>query len=407
MSQPLPPDGQEPTTGQAREDAAQQTADEVAAIMAGVTVAIIGLVAVSVLAVAGTAGGWQAIRRKMLKHAASIFGQASGKLKTVYASAAKRAGGGGDLPDAPQQIAKAILTAHQNAGEMFDAAMQAALGMKGLPVPPTPGPYRQIVEQAMRDRAGIGANVAGLSGTARAQQGLSQLQVTQRIMDDIAARGLTGYVDSRGRRWELGAYAEMAVRTAQSRMALRQQLAKMAAAGNTLVIVDNPSMEAACKKCRPWEGRVLSLTDQSSGPASITDAHGVRRTEQVAGTLSTAVAAGLLHPNCRHSLIPWADGEGAVATAGGARRGYVVGGRSVSRALPVGTPQKYEDEQKLRVHEREVRGWQARVAASITPQGHGAAELGLARSSRLLRQHVRKTRVTRLPHRERHPRHAR
>jgi hypothetical protein len=278
--------------------------------------------------------------------------------------------------------------------------MRAALGGKGAPLPPPGSPYRDAVEKAMRRLTGIGVDVKDLTGKERVAQSLSRLRAAQTVMNDLASRGLTGFTDSAGRRWSLDAYAEMATRTAASRMHLSAQLSSIMQARNDLVIVDNPSMSAPCPLCRPYEGKVLSLSGDTTGTSTITDAAGVKRTEDVMTSLADAVAHGLLHPQCRHSLTGWADGLGAVATAGGQERGYVEHGQPISRALPIGTPQDYKDEQKLRAHERTVRRDHLRLSAAITPQAKRAARTRLAASRGALAEHVRATGATRLPHRE-------
>jgi hypothetical protein len=190
-------------------------------------------------------------------------------------------------------------------------------------------------------------------------------------MNDLASRGLTGFTDSAGRRWSLDAYAEMATRTAASRMHLSAQLSLMGQHGFDLVIVDTATREAPCPMCRPWIGQVLSLSGATGGISVITDASGMQRTAIIKGTVAEAVASGLLHPNCRHSLLPWTEGAGALY-----------------RSRPVGTPQDYKNEQKLRAHERAVRQNRAKVAAALTPQAKRKATTRLAASQADLRDHV-------------------
>jgi hypothetical protein len=259
--------------------------------------------------------------------------------------------------------------------------MDQAKGSKGGPFRDVADAHKAAVQAAMAER-------------------MSRLRQAQKVMDDLASQGITGFTGKDGRQWSLSAYAEMATRTASSRLILQQQLHRMGPAGVTLVIVDNPAMEAACPRCRPYEGRVLALTGDGAGTSTITDASGQQRTEQIAGTLADAVAAGLLHPNCRHSLLPWHDGTGLSATVGGAQRGYVVAGQSAPQSLPIGTPQQYEAGQKLRGHERNVRRAQMKASAALTPQAKRAARMHLAASRTALEAHVAATGVTRLPGRE-------
>lgn len=391
--------------------------------MAAAQVAILAATAASIAAVVAGSLGAQMAKRKVMRAVAGVLGAASAKIRQVHAKAAQDATEGGgkagqpepsgkkpkpsssrkgppaSLPDAPDQIAQAVLNAQQDAGQAFDAAMYVALGGKGSPLPAS-NPYRDVVDKAMRRLTGIGADVKDLTGPERAAQSLSRLQASQVVLNDLAARGLTGYTDSKGRRWSLDAYAEMATRTAASRLHLSTQLASMAQAGNRLVIIDDPSMTAPCPKCRPWIGRVVALSGDGSGTSTITDANGTVRTETIAGTLAEAIAAGLHHPNCRCSETPWTDGAGAVATVGGKERGYVQNGQPISKPLPIGTPRDYTNEQRLRGHERNVRAASMRVAAAATPQAKSNARAHLTHARAGLEAHVKATGVTRLPQRE-------
>ena len=56
-----------------------------------------------------------------------------------------------------------------------------------------------------------------------------------------------------------------------------------------------------CKLCLPWEGRVLAAT----GAGTFTE-NGV--VFDVAATIQEAIAAGLFHPNCRHTLVAYRPG---------------------------------------------------------------------------------------------------
>jgi len=447
MTTPQPP----PSSGDEREDQAAIAGAAAAAIIAEATVTILASLAAAIVAVAAGSAAVRIARRRFLAAVAGALGRASQQMRGVYQQAAQRAtssaeasaprpgtsGGQGPagpargqqpgqraapgstvkgappgthtrarhtaekivLPDAPTQVAQAVLNAQRDAGQAFDAAMHVALGGKGGPLPPS-NPYRDAVDRAMRRLTGIGEDVKDLTGAERAKQSLSRLQAAQHVMDVLASQGLTGFTDKAGRRWELGAYAEMATRTAASRLHLSTQLSMMAQAGNRLVIVDEPGMSPACPRCRPWVGRVLALYGDGSGSSTITDANGTERTEQIAGTLAEAVAAGLMHPQCRHDLVPWTDGAGAVATAAGAPRGYVEHGQPISRQLPNGTPQDYVNEQRLRAHERNVRAAAMRVSAAVTPQAKARAKARLAHARGALEDHVRATGALRQPRRE-------
>lgn len=110
----------------------------------------------------------------------------------------------------------------------------------------------------------------------------------QRALDRFAQQGVTGFVDAAGRRWQLESYVEMATRTGSGRAMVQGRLDAYRAAGRDLVIVSDAPQE--CSACRPWEGKVLSLSGQTSGRLD--------RGFSVAGTVDQATSAGLFHANC-------------------------------------------------------------------------------------------------------------
>lgn len=186
---------------------------------------------------------------------------------------------------------------------------------------------------------------------------MTRRQAAQRALDRFAERGVTGFVDRTGRRWDMASYAEMAVRTATGRAAIQGHTDRLQALGQQLVIVSDSPLE--CPLCRPWEGEVLSL-DGPPGPHTVTVEHAIVDGRQVAvrvaGSLPAARAAGLLHPNCRHNIGLYLPG---VTT------------RPSSPPHPGGAT--YEDTQRQRYLERQVRAWKRREAAAMDEQARRAA----------------------------------
>jgi hypothetical protein len=185
---------------------------------------------------------------------------------------------------------------------------------------------------------------------------LTRRQAAGRVLDQFAARGVTSFTDTAGRRWNMASYAEMAVRSVTARAAITGHVEQLQALGQQLVIVSDAPLE--CPLCRPWEGEVLAINGKT-GPHTLrlprADDPGTlfRRPEtvavHVAGSLPEARAAGLLHPNCRHSLSVYLPG---VTT------------RPESPPHPHGAT--YEDTQQQRYYERQVRAWKRRAAAALT-----------------------------------------
>lgn len=140
--------------------------------------------------------------------------------------------------------------------------------------------------------------IAEVSAPGVVTGSLTQQQAAARALDRFAQKGVTGFVDRAGRRWELESYVEMATRTASGRAMIDGRLDVYEAEGRDVVIVSDAPEE--CAVCRPFEGRLLSISGQSVGQTI----DGKRVIDSVKG----AQAKGLHHPNCRHDLRPYIPG---------------------------------------------------------------------------------------------------
>lgn len=105
-------------------------------------------------------------------------------------------------------------------------------------------------EQQMRDVIGEEAGRV-LTGA------ITRRDAAQAALNRFAERGIVGFVDKRGRGWNLSSYTEMAMRTACGRAAVQGHVDRLSANGFDLVIVSDAPRE--CHLCRPWEGKVLSI----------------------------------------------------------------------------------------------------------------------------------------------------
>ena len=177
--------------------------------------------------------------------------------------------------------------------------------------------YREVISRVVTVDAALGGD---------------RVAAAQRALNEFADRGIGRFVDSAGRRWELESYAEMATRSAMMRAAAEGHTQTLAQSGLDLVIVSGGS--ESCPVCTPWEGKILSISGTNDRYPSVAEAQ----------------AAGLLHPNCTHTLDPWIPG-----VSEGPRlddRGEV--------------ERRYEERQKQRYLERQLRKWRRREAAAIT-----------------------------------------
>ncbi|QPZ39707.1 phage minor capsid protein [Paramicrobacterium chengjingii] len=119
----------------------------------------------------------------------------------------------------------------------------------------------------------------------------------RRAVQSFLEQGITGFIDRADRRWTIGAYSEMAGRTATSRAWQDAGIHRMQQSGLNLVSVQG-SFDA-CKLCAPWIGKILS-TNGVVGPVIMPHATQPGAvTVQVEGTLQQARDAGWGHPNCR------------------------------------------------------------------------------------------------------------
>ena len=125
---------------------------------------------------------------------------------------------------------------------------------------------------------------------------------------DFLAAGITCIRYRNGRRVNIASYAEMALRTAETRATLQGEAAQREQLGIDTVLV---SQYGACSDtCLPWQGLVYidDVFQAYSGPHTLGGTYGVSRNGQQYPLLSVAVRAGLFHPNCRHTLTTWIEG---------------------------------------------------------------------------------------------------
>jgi hypothetical protein len=228
--------------------------------------------------------------------------------------------------------------------------------------------YRRVIAQA------AAVSVAG---------GQTRRQAAQFAYQQFVDQGLTSFTDSRGRQWRLSSYVEMATRTVTQRAAVQGQTDRLQRLGVDTVIVSNSPRE--CPKCRPWEGKVLSIGGGQTGRVELPSR--VRRGETVtvdiAGTVEQARAAGLQHPNCTHSL-----------------RAFLPGATKAPRG-DLSNAKGYEAKQRQREIERNIRKYKERELAALTPEATAAARAKVRAWQGAMRGHLKAhPELKRLPYRE-------
>lgn len=186
-------------------------------------------------------------------------------------------------------------------------------------------------------------------------------RLAQTVITRFQRRGLTGFVDAAGRRWNLTSYVEMATRTATTALAREAHAAELIKAG--LDVVRVTVMPNCHPFCLPFQGRLLSLTGATTG-----EYHG----EEVVATLAEAMARGYNHPNCRHSIQ------------------VHVPGMEIPDPGMI-EPGDYRASQELRRLEREVRKAKRDLAGAVSDPGQDRARREVRRAQYAVRQHVKAT----------------
>lgn len=226
--------------------------------------------------------------------------------------------------------------------------------------------------QAATARAAIGQVVGGTPQAA-------QREAWRELTDG----GVTGFKDASNRDWTLSTYTEMATRTAAIRAYNESHQDRMTALGVQYWTVAPTGFP--CKLCLPWEGRVLSrrgagrVTEPAAaGPGSVSF--------HVAGTVDEARAAGLQHPNCKHTLIAYFPGVTQL---------LVRTPEEIAEALD-----RFKQTQKLRHLERLVRAAKTAENAALNDTDRAAARKRARDIQARIRAFTDETGLNRRPKRE-------
>lgn len=178
---------------------------------------------------------------------------------------------------------------------------------------------------------------------------------------DFLDRGYNCITFKDGRQVNIASYAEMAIRTASQRAVFAGEGARRQEWGVKTVIV---SSHANCSPlCLPWQGKPY-----------VDDVYSAGKSGENGGMtlLSTAMAGGLFHPNCRHNMSTYFPGISSVPQ-------------------PVDDEQaeeSYQAEQKQRYMERQIRMYQRRQAGSADPGNQDAAASKVKEWRGRLREHL-------------------
>lgn len=212
--------------------------------------------------------------------------------------------------------------------------------------------YRSVIADS------VGSAVAG---------SVTRQQATQSALDRWAMRGIRGFTDTAGRRWDLGSYSEMATRTAITRSHLEGRMGALRDLGYELFVVSGG--QSSCPLCNEWAGRILS---ESPHP-------------QATATVAQARSSGLFHPNCGHTIDLYQRGFTPPPPTAKERKADVA---------------RYEILQQQRGMERDLRAWKRREAVAITPDAQRKARAQIRERQARLRAFTQQHGTRRLYHRE-------
>lgn len=184
------------------------------------------------------------------------------------------------------------------------------------------------------------------------------IESAQRALNAFAAKGITSFVDKAGRQWEMSSYVNMALRTASSRAALQGHIDRSLDLGHDLMIVSH--FGRTCPICAPWEGVVLSISGRTPGYKRLADAR----------------AAGLFHPNCKHTLLAYFPGITKIPKT-------------------TNDDEHYRNTQIQRYNERQIRKYKRLEAVALTTQAALSASSKVSKWQAIQRKHINETGLTR------------
>ena len=168
-------------------------------------------------------------------------------------------------------------------------------------------------------------------------------QAVDQATNDFLSRGLNCIEYRNGRRVNIDTYAEMAVRTSVTRSYLQGESAKRDEWGVNTVIVNRRGV--ACPKCLQYVGRVF-----------YDDVYGhVKPQDGKYPLLSSAIAGGLYHPNCKDIHTTYFEG---VSTPP----------EPLTKAEEQKAAEVYDLEQRQRYNERQIRKYKRLSEWTNDPQ---------------------------------------
>ena len=163
---------------------------------------------------------------------------------------------------------------------------------------------------------------------------------------DFLEKGINCIKYANGAHVNIASYAEMVIRTSGKRANMMAEGARNQEWGVTTIQITQHG--STCPLCSAWQGRVLIDDVYSGGKAS----------DGNYPLLSTAMAEGLFHPNCRHGSGTFFEGISS------APEPYST----------IEVEEKYKKEQEQRYNERKIREWKRKANGSLDEGNRRKAE---------------------------------
>lgn len=178
---------------------------------------------------------------------------------------------------------------------------------------------------------------------------------------DFLESGVNSITFKNGRRVNIASYAEMALRTASQRATFLGEGKKRDEWEINTVVVS--AHATTCEKCLPWQAKIL-IDDVFS--------HGTK-SDGSYPKLSEAMKAGLLHPQCRHTLITYFPDITKLPDSVDSKEAL----------------ENYKKEQKQRYMERQIRKWKRVKAGYLDAENVSKANSKILEWQGKIREHLK------------------
>ena len=197
-------------------------------------------------------------------------------------------------------------------------------------------------------------------------------------VEDFLNAGINCIEYKDGRRVNIADYVRMALRTTSTRAALQGKSEKYKDLGYDTVAVSSYGM--CSQTCLPYQGRVYindAFTSWSGETQVRADGLTYGKSNYCGKwfpLLSSAIAGGLFHPNCRHGISMWRDGDPLPETLDNSE-----------------TERRYKLEQQQRALEREIRKAKRKAEGFTDSENIAMAKAQLKEKQKQLREFIEQT----------------